>query len=72
MKITNKQRSNTMAESPQGWTSGTEFKRLSGPLLTSLIILVSAVVAVQEFGVSRGWASILAGAGIALTGLWLV
>jgi hypothetical protein len=72
MTIPNKHRHNTMAESPQYWTSVTELKRLSGPLLTSLIIIVAAVIAVEEFGVSAEWASILAGAGIALSGLWLV
>jgi hypothetical protein len=70
MPVTNEQR-NTMAESAQRMTA-IELRRLSGPLLTSLIIILSAIIAVEVFGFSAGWASISAGAGIALSGLWLI
>jgi hypothetical protein len=72
-RITNEQRQAIFEGArPTNFLATADWKRMSGPLLAAAAILLSAFVAVEEFDLSAGWASMSAAAGVALAGLWLI
>ncbi len=70
--IISEQRKNAMIAPFQNIALKIDRRRLSGPLLAAFAILLSAVIAVQEFDLPMAWTSISAAAGIGLAGLWLI
>jgi hypothetical protein len=57
---------------PRNVLATADWKRASGPLLAAVVIILSAIVAVEKFDLSTEWATLSAGAGIALAALWLI
>jgi hypothetical protein len=72
MRNLDSERNNALVESARNLAQAPDWRRLSGPLLAAIAILLSAVVAVAEFDLPAGWASISAAAGLAVAGLWVV
>jgi hypothetical protein len=71
-KMMNDQRNPTIIETARNFAPSSDWRRLSGPLLSALAIVLAAIVGVEEFDLSAGWAGISAAAGVALAGLWLI
>jgi hypothetical protein len=57
---------------PRSFLAAADWKRVCGPLTTAVVIVLSAIVAVEKFDLSPQWATLSAGAGIALAALWLI
>jgi hypothetical protein len=57
---------------PRNVLATADWRRVIGPLLVAVVIILCAIVAVEKFDLSAQWATMSAGAGIALAALWLI